>query len=427
MKKKFDYKWVIMIVCFLTIFCSLGFASGPKSLYTNSITKFLNIKRSLFSINDSIRYVMTAIISLFFAPISKKLGIKRMVGIGFLLLVASCLTYAYATELWHFYIGGFLIGSGFALCSTTAIGYIITRWFTTNRGTVTGFCLAGNGLGTAFISQFIEPMIDSAPDGYKTAYKFTALLLFAVGIVIMIFLREAPKNSEAPAEPFKKKKPRTATWVGITFDDAKKMPYFYVMLVCMFFTGAVLQAISGVSFPHIKDVVLLHNDPAFDTSFIATTVSIHAIALTAAKFLSGFSSDKLGIRTTAFIIHFISGVAILMLAAVTPGSYTLAFIYEIIISFAMPLETVIALMIVSELFGEKDYAKLIGINTAVMTFGYAVGTPILNYVYDKFGTYRPGLYVESGVMFAVMIVMQFVFRKGRKVKNAVLAEAAAKE
>ncbi len=424
MKKSFDYKWVILVLCFLVVFCSLGFCSGTKSLYLTNITKYLGIKRSLFSINDSIRYITTAILSIFFGTLYAKLGARKLIGMGFVCLIVSCLIYSYAENIGVFYIGGFFLGAGLAFCSSTIVGFIVNLWFKTNIGTYTGIVLAANGIGTAVITQFLEPMIDSAPDGYKSAYRLTALLLVIVGVIIFIFLREKPKTAEgSTALPTKSKRPKRSTaWVGMTLREASKKPYFYIMLACMFFTGAVLQAIAGISIPHIKDVVLTGKDAAYDTNFITITLSLHAICLTAAKFISGVSYDHLGLKKTCLIIHTVAFSSILMLAAVTPGSYTLAFVYEMIISFAMPLETIIPLLVISDMFGEKEYAKILGINTAVITSGYAAGTPLMNLVYDKIGTYRPALFVVSGIMFVVLLTMQIVFRKGEKVRNEILSK-----
>ena len=70
-KKRLDYKWVIVGLCFLMVFTNLGFCSSNKSLYLSAITEALGIKRSVFSIADSCRFVTTAIINLFFGSFRK--------------------------------------------------------------------------------------------------------------------------------------------------------------------------------------------------------------------------------------------------------------------------------------------------------------------------------------------------------------------
>ena len=67
-EKKFDYSWVIIGLTFLMVCIVLGFCSSTKGLYISAVTEALNISRSTYSINDSCRYVATAVINLFFCP-----------------------------------------------------------------------------------------------------------------------------------------------------------------------------------------------------------------------------------------------------------------------------------------------------------------------------------------------------------------------
>ena len=78
-KKTLDYKWVIALACFLLGFFGLGFCSGNKGLYLSAITEALQIPRSLFSLNDTIRYVTNTIVNIFFATLLNKLGVRKMV------------------------------------------------------------------------------------------------------------------------------------------------------------------------------------------------------------------------------------------------------------------------------------------------------------------------------------------------------------
>ena len=60
------YRWIVVFACFLMAFTGLGFCSGTKSLYLVPITEATGLKRSLFSLSDSCRYVTTAVVNLFF-------------------------------------------------------------------------------------------------------------------------------------------------------------------------------------------------------------------------------------------------------------------------------------------------------------------------------------------------------------------------
>ena len=104
------YRWVIVAASFLMVFVCLGFCSSSKSLYLAAITEALGIKRSLFSINDSCRYIATAVVNLFFGALCARFGSKRLIAAGFACLIASMLLYAYAPNIYLFYLGGVLLG-----------------------------------------------------------------------------------------------------------------------------------------------------------------------------------------------------------------------------------------------------------------------------------------------------------------------------
>ncbi len=418
MKKKLDYKWVIVVTCFIMEFVALGFCSSNKSLYLGAITDALNIKRSLFSINDSIRFITSAVVNLFFGALIHKLGARKMVAIGFAALIASMQIYSHANHVFVFYIGGCLLGLGLAFCTTTMIGSIIRRWVKENTGTILGFVLAANGLGGALAAQIVTPIIYEAgnPFGYRNAYNLVTLILLATGILAVVFLRNQPKDDTAAPPTHHKKKPRGGGWVGIDYADAKKKPYFYVALVGIFLTGMVLQGVNGASAAHMKDVGL-------DAGYVATVLSIHSIALMVFKFSAGVMYDKWGLRVTMIVCDIAALVVMVFLALVTntPEGMVYAMIYGIFSSLALPLETIMLSLIATDLFGNKSFDKILGIIAALNTLGYAVGAPLMNFCYDAFGTYVPFIWVCVGIMAVVTIMYQIAITAAARERKAILA------
>ena len=73
--------------------------NNNRSLYLSVIIEALGIKRSVFSIADSLRFIMTAVVNLFFDALIAKFGSKKMMSIGMFSLVRSMLIHAYATNV----------------------------------------------------------------------------------------------------------------------------------------------------------------------------------------------------------------------------------------------------------------------------------------------------------------------------------------
>lgn len=415
--KRLDYKWVVVGVCFLTVMITLGFCSSTKSLYLDVVTKKLGIDRSLFSLNDTCRFVANAIVNLFFGALVLKFGTKKLMLAGICCLTGSMLCYAVANSLLTFYLGGVLLGIGFSWTGTTMIGCVINKWCKENRGTIMGAVLAANGIGGAIAIQILSPIIEAGGESYRNAYMISGFAVLAVGLLILIFMREAPKGCADEKTVHKKKKGRGEPWPGISYTRAKATPYFYVALVCIFFTGFCLQGITGIAKAHMRDVGLT-------AEYVAYAMSFHSLALAGFKFLTGLIYDKFGLRFTTSMCSITASVVMLLLALITnsPIGMAIAMIYSIFSSLALPLETIMLPIYAADLFGEHSYEKVLGIFVSVNVMGYALGTPSVNLCFDLVGTYKPILFVCSAIMLAVTIVMQLVVSKAHKIRAEVTAQ-----
>lgn len=412
-------KWWIVAASFLMVFTCLGFCSSTKGLYLAAITEALNIKRSLFSLNDSLRFITTAIINLFFGTLVNRFGTRKMVAAGFLSLIASMLIYSSAQTIYVFYIGGVLLGLGLSWTTTTMVGYVVDCWVKEHKGTIMGAVLAANGLGGAVAAQILTPIIYDSTNafGYRNSYRVTALILLVAGVIVVSVFRDKEEADRPSAK--REKKAKGTSWEGIEFAQAVRAPYFYLAGVCIFLTGMCLQSVSGVSSAHLRDV-------GFDESYIAIVVSVHSFALAAFKFLAGISYDKLGLKATMLICDIAAVVMVFLLAVVQVGPVgsAVAMVFGVLSSAALPLETIMLPLITSDLFGKKSYAKLLGIYVSINTAGYAVGVPISNLCYDILGSYRPILLCLTGVMVLVTIVFRVVLRTAEKKRNELCNNAS---
>ena len=347
--RRFEYKWVIVVLCMLMIFVSLGFCSSPKGLFISAITEALGIKRSLFSINDSCRYVVTAIVNVFFGSLLLKFGIKKLIGTGFVLLALSSLVYSFADNIYMFYLGGCLLGAGFSLTGTTMVGSVVNRWCKENKGTVMGMVLAVNGIGGAVATQILSPVIYAEGNlfGYRDAYRLVALVVLITGVVVTLLFKEKPNGSEETKLAVSKKKGIGRSWDGIEYSELKKKPYFYAAMVFIFLTGMCLQGIGGISAAHMKD-------SGITPEYVAMVVSMHSLALTGFKLLVGIMYDKIGLKATSNICSLTAAVVMVMLAMVSDSvmGRTFAIIYGVFSSLALPLETIMLPIYTNDLFGE---------------------------------------------------------------------------
>lgn len=413
-KKKFSYKWIIIALCFLTTFTTLGFCSSTTQYFTIPVTEFLNITRTSFSLITTIRYVVMAIINIFFGVLIARLGPKKLIFFGFLCLSTSMLFFTFSNNILLFYIGAIFLGLGFAWTGTSLIGYVVNIWSKENRGTIMGAILCANGLGGAIAMRMVSKIIDSSihNPSYKVAYFIISIILVVVSFLILIFFKDKPKDYDEKLSDTNKKDTRGQSWEGVDFSITKKRTYFYITLLCVFLTGLAITGVNTISQPHMKGSGL-------DVNYIDLVMSLHSIALAGFKFLTGWLYDKFGLRITSAICS-ITGVIVMICFAFISNSslgMVLAMTYGIFSSLMLPLETVMLPIYANDLFGEKSFGKIIGLLSTSCYAGIALGSPLTNLCFDALGSYKLSLLLCAGLMAVSIILLQFVINSVNKVKK----------
>ena len=411
--KKFDYNIVILILCFMSVLFGLGLW-GTKSYFIKPISDALNITRAAYSLVDTMRYLFSATVSIFFGYLVSKFPTKLLLLIGFFSMALRALIFSFSNNIYLFYLGGAFLGIGVGLSSTTMVGYIVGLSCSKNRGTIMGLVLAANGIGSAIAIQIVSPLINASTFGYRNAYQVMACIFVAMFILLLIFYRE-PHKPEGYTH--KKKKARGTGWIGIDYKTANKKVYFYGACVCIFFTGLCLQGIGTCKVPHMTDVGL-------DANFIANVGTMSSLLLCLSKFSSGFMYDRFGLRITITIDCICAVIFMTMLFLITNSTLgmVLCVLLTIFYAIALPLETVMLPIYANDLFGDKSYAKILGIFSALNQLGYALGSVVVNGLFDMFKTYKVALVVCGIVMVCIVIGLQFIISSANKVKKQVLLD-----
>ena len=421
LRSRMDYKWVILVVCFLMEFLCLGFCSSNVGLYTKAVTEALDIKRSVYSLSTSIRYAAQVITALYFGTLLNKFGIKKMVFFGLAAMTGSVAIRAFATEFYHLYISGVLWGSGMVFIGNTMAGTIVRRWFHQDVGKYTGIVMSANGIGGAVAAQIISPLINNGEVfGYRKAYLLSMVIAMAISVVVLLLLKEHPEDGPVVQTDGNKKKPKGVLWPGLEYGVIKKRPYFYATAALVFLTGISLQSIGSITIVYMSDVGL----PA---GYIATIATVSSLSLAVSKIIVGTSYDKKGLRFTMLLCQIAALLSFVILAVLTNSilGMVLAMIATILSSFATPMETVMITLISNDMFGSASYNKVLGVLYAMNSLGLCLGSPLGDLYYDLFGTYKPCFWFFAVLLVVIAVGYRFVIRAAYKDKQAVIAAAQA--
>lgn len=401
-------KWLVAIGCFLMVFLGMGFCSSTKGLFLGAITKDLEIPRDMFSLQDTFRFAVTAIANIFFGTLLAKFGPRIIAAAGFMCFAGYLTISIYTDQVVMFYIAGCLLGIATSFCSTAMVSYMVNLWFPEKRGTVSGAIMCANGIGGAIATQLLDPIIKAQAFGYRNAFMLSLVITLITGVAVVLLVAK-PKGATGTVA---KKKARGAMWSGITYKEALRKPYFYAAIFCVLLTGMALQGIHGIAKTHMDDA---------GVSDAKNVMSICSLVLTGSKFLSGFSYDKLGLRRTILICELCAVGGFTCLAFCGAGSfgYVMAVTFAVLSALSLPLETVMIPLITADLFGEKDFSKLLGYFVAANYTGYAIGGYVFNRFQVMTGSYVGILLAAAVMMGAIIVGFQFILSAANRTRKQV--------
>lgn len=426
--KQSPYRWVICFACCLMLFVSWGFCSNTKSIFLDCITGQMGLDRGLFTIGNSIGYLISGVLFFFAEKVIRKFGTRRMIFVGFVLFAASSACYAMAQGYALIYIAGALYGLGIVWIGSAMVGILLESWFSEKKGTVMGIAFSMSGIGY-FAAENVLTRIIYGADGsipvenarWRLAQWVMAGLFLAVGILVAVLVRENPDaESVAPSE--KPREKEKGTWIGVDPKDVLRKPYFYMIGFCILTTGMILESKSGTARAFMADT-------GIPQTLLITLFSTSALWMTITKVLAGSCFDLFGIRKVYLFCCFAAIILLLGLIFLPLNRQVLPWVYVVFNPLAIPLQTIATPLITIEMFGKRSYAKVLCIFMALDSLGCVVGVPIVNAVYDCFGTYLPAYIVMTFLLAAVMVIAPIAMSMAKKerLKMAKAEETEKKE
>lgn len=273
---------------------------------------------------------------------------------------------------------------------------LVSNWFVRNRGTAIGIVLTGTSIGGVVIPPIATPVIEMF--GWRTAMMSLSLmiwLILAPAIVLLVRSRPSDVGQFIDGDSQPKTIEQNAT-SGISFNQALRTPLFWI-----FALGAALifYPLSVTTQQLILQTAKIGFTP-WQNSLVLSTLFAVSVA---GKFLFGFLSDKYApvrVILVSTAVMFASTFLLLDLNATT----ALVFLVPFGLGYGGAL--VLLQRLVADLFGDRDYPRILGAITISETLGAVVGGLISGWLADRFGgDYSTGFYVVIGATGMAMLLM----------------------
>ena len=296
---------------------------------------------------------------------------------------------------------------------------LITAWFESKRSTMMSVAMAGGGLGGLIWSPVLTKFIAADVSGWKTSMLFTAVVVCVVMVLTALFLvkRSPVEYGQEPYRTGDASEAEAAAaqaapqWIGVSKKVATKSGAWKAVIGVVMIVGALA---SGVT-THVPNFVTsIANDRGV---LQGTVLSVYSVVSIAGMVGGGVIMDKVGIKKTVLlaVVLMIGGLLCLFGAAVTQNA-KLAFGYAVIFALAMCLPKLLPAILMSTVFGVKDYAGIYATANIFFLIGAALGsvlTAILQGIVGYQGAWI--FYIVLSVLF--FLCVSAALKGGEKLKE----------
>ncbi len=341
--------------------------------------------------------------------LTDRLGARRMILAGLLILGVGFLLFAGVQNLWMFYLAFIVMALGQGLGSWLPLMTTINNWFSRRRAMAMGWANVGSRIGALLLVPAIAWAID--PEQQRLGWQWTALLLGVFTLLIAFPLTRLIRNR--PQDYGQLPDGATPAAVGalpaagatagnarrrmsnpesgdLTAAQALRTPAFWLISFGHGFTSMVILAI-------MTHLGLLLKDAGFDVQTTGWIVTVYTATAMVFQLVGGYIGDRWPKNLALFVFSSIQAAAIVMLtlAASLLSFYLFALLFGIGFGGRNPLTTAIR----GEYFGRASFGRILGLSTVPMNVLLLIGSPLAGYMRDVQGTYDMAFLLLAGLNF----------------------------
>ncbi|MFX1552978.1 MAG: MFS transporter [Promethearchaeota archaeon] len=374
-KPGFFYGYVIATIGFFDMLLLFG-TFYSFGVFFKPLAAEFGWTRATTSGAYSLVMLMSGLLAIVTGRLTDRFGPRIVMTLCGLLCGLGCLLMSQVSIVWQLYLFYGMIGVGMSGSFVPPLS-TVARWFVRRRGLVTGFVIAGIGIGTLIIPPIVSWLIESRD--WSTAYIIVGAVLFIFIILTAQFLRSDPRRIGLLPDGENGKADSNLHSRGVSIREAMGSWQLWVLFSALFCFGYSVHNIIA----HIANHV---TDQGFSATFGASILAVIGGSSIAGRIATGITTDRLGSKPP-LIINFIlmSGAFFLLLVARDSWMF---YLFAVVLGFAYGGLAAIESPIVADLFGLASHGAIMGVAASGYTTGGAFGPVVAGRIFDIFGSYQ---------------------------------------
>lgn len=428
MSERGFYGWKLLAAFWVILFINLAFPAYGSSIINAYMVADLALDRRTLGLMVSVYMMMSGLPGPLVAMFVNRYGVRATLacGSGVLMLGALGMATFVDTGIEAVIVFGFLVGLGVVSGGALAAQTGTARWFIRRRALAISLILSAGGIGGFIAARALNSLISAFDGNWRAGWWLIAGMALVSIIVASLFVVEKPEDiGQLPDGDIagevdsagKKASLVHITTEEWTFGEALRSPALWLLLFgSVGMSGGFTQAMAH-AVVHLQDL-------GNTTDVAAKSFSILVVSTLIGKLMLGVFGDRVDPRYLWAIAVAVFGIGLLVLInATTALSLN---IYAVSIGFGFGGSLVCMMTVMSNYFGSKAYASIIGITLAVQTTVGALASFIAGDLYERQGGYTVAFTGTAILCFAGTVVLLLV-KPPRRPRPEPVPEKAQKE
>ena len=394
------YGWAVVAATFL-VMLSTAAAMGMPGVLIRPLAQEFGWSTSDISGALAVRLVLYGAIGPFAAALLQRHGLRAVVAVAMLLIVAGLTLATRMTALWQLWVcWGLLVGIGTGMTAMVLGATVATRWFTARRGLVVGMLTASSATGSLAFLPLAAWL--AAHLGWRTALLPAAAACLVAGVAMWLFGRDHPGELGLPAfgEPAALAPPaRTAGAARLaltTLAEAARTRAFWLLFFTFFVCGLSTNGLVGTHFiPLCQDFGMAEVAAAGVLAMMGAFDFVGTIG-------SGFLSDRFDSRKLLFAYYGLRGLSLLVLPFSTFSFYGLS-LFAVFYGLDWIATVPPTVRLSAQLFGRERAPVVFGWVFAGHQLGAAVAALGGGLSRDLLASYVPAFLVSGAMCLAAAL------------------------
>ncbi len=401
---KVFYGWYIVGAAVVIILYTGGIVHFGFTAFFEPIAEEFGWSYAQVSLAFSLRGFEMGLLAPFIGFLVDRLGPRRMIFSGAILICTGFLLLSRISSLAGFYSAFILIATGMSTCTGTVLLTAVTNWFRRRAGIATGIVTSGFGMG-GLIVPLVTWLVDTLE--WRQAMITVGLGMLLIVLPLSFVVRHKPEHYgylpdgdvDSAEEDGDTKAELAVPEVSVSAKQALRGRVFWQIAVASACHSFVIGAIVTHMMPYLSSVNIARSL----SSVIALMLPVTSII---GRLGSGWLGDRVGSRLV-FSTSF---------ALMTMGSFIFAFVnadikwllipFIIALSLGWGLSVTTRITLLREHFGRQSFGTILGSTSGVMMLGNMAGAPLAGWVYDTWGSYQ-GAWLSYAAVTLVGLILVF--------------------